>query len=167
MGARPLWSADIPPGVGSHLKCRMGLAMVGVLSSKGSMMIVKPTGGGRDSLRASHDPAHSATPPLLPPLVPLPSRSSVNGTSHQKPKATTQAPESNIHSNLPAPPLGQHLCEYSQRILSWAPKAHPSPSEAHGGPPRPSSQSLQPSPTSFLSKRSGGQSALLQSPAAL
>ena len=63
MGARPLWSADIPPGVGSHLKCRMGLAMVGVLSSKGSMMLVKPTGGGRDSLRASHDPAHSATPP--------------------------------------------------------------------------------------------------------
>lgn len=84
-------------------------------------------------------PPTQPRPPLLPPLVPLPSRSSVNGTSHQKPKATTQAPESNIHSNLPAPPLGRHLCECSQRTLSQAPKAHPSPSKAHGDPPRPSS----------------------------
>lgn len=39
------WSGHAPTGVGSHLKCRIGLAMVGVLSSKGSMMMVKPTGG--------------------------------------------------------------------------------------------------------------------------
>lgn len=38
-------SVHDPTGVGSHLKCRMGLAMVGVLSSKGSMMMVKPTRG--------------------------------------------------------------------------------------------------------------------------
>lgn len=38
-------SVHDPTRVGSHLKCRMGLAMVGVLSSKGSMMMVKPTRG--------------------------------------------------------------------------------------------------------------------------
>lgn len=31
-----------PHRLASHLKCRMGLAMVGVLSSKGSMIMVKP-----------------------------------------------------------------------------------------------------------------------------
>ena len=72
MGARPLWSADILPGVGSHLKCRMGLAMVGVLSSNGSMIMVKPTGGGHDSLRASHDSTHSATTPTSPSTRPPP-----------------------------------------------------------------------------------------------
>lgn len=35
-----------PPHAASHLKCRMGLVMVGVLSSKGSMIMVKPGGGG-------------------------------------------------------------------------------------------------------------------------
>lgn len=39
----PLVCSHPHTGVGSHLKCRMGLAMVGVLSSKGSMMMVKPT----------------------------------------------------------------------------------------------------------------------------
>lgn len=39
----------VPSGLGAHLKCRMGLAMVGVLSSKGSMMMVKPAGGGESA----------------------------------------------------------------------------------------------------------------------
>lgn len=33
-----------PQRAASHLKCRTGLAMVGVLSSKGSMIMVKPGG---------------------------------------------------------------------------------------------------------------------------
>lgn len=35
-----------PCMVASHLKCRMGLAMLGVLSSKGSIIMVKPGGRG-------------------------------------------------------------------------------------------------------------------------
>lgn len=42
LGSRP----SRPHSAASHLKCRMGLAMVGVLSSKGSMIMVKPGGGG-------------------------------------------------------------------------------------------------------------------------
>lgn len=34
-----------------HLKCSTGLAMVGVLSSKGSMMMVKPSNSKRNVLK--------------------------------------------------------------------------------------------------------------------
>lgn len=45
-----------PHRVASHLKCRTGLAMVGVLSSKGSMIMVKPGGGRGRGVSVTHHP---------------------------------------------------------------------------------------------------------------
>lgn len=68
-----------PAGVGSHLKCRMGLAMVGVLSSKGSMMMVKPTGQEDSRSPVGATPTRPHPPPL------------VTGTTNPLPQLQTQA----------------------------------------------------------------------------
>lgn len=59
-----------PRRAASHLKCRMGLVMVGVLSSKGSMIMVKPGGGGARESHCDH-PRHSPSRDGTAPACPL------------------------------------------------------------------------------------------------
>lgn len=74
-----------PTQAGAHLKCKTGLAMVGVLSSKGSMMMVKPG----DRAGAVMPMATPGTPFPSPHTVRIPRETRGNG---QAPSLLSQCP---------------------------------------------------------------------------